>query len=780
LSIGGAVLVAAAVGLTLLVTSLMSRPKTDVGDNRASNDAQSSVSPSASPRPAIAETEAPTKTSVAAVSVPAAPASLALTTTSSTATPPTPRPSAVAPQTVAAASPTLSAGPATVPVSLPTVDRPLETVDLLRQINPMRDSARGAWTFQGMALASPRNEIGVLRLPVAPPSEYRLTLAIQRIATLQAIRTIVVQPSLPSRSRYSPRVRPPTVRQETAPSPELPQPGSESDESLDIVLSVGGHPAALVLDAWQRTTSGLELIDGKGIDQNGTIFHGQVFPQMRTAMVICTVTRSSVDATIDGRTIVHWTGQSDRLSIEPGLAAEVGNTLALVSSSQFRVERIELVSLDGNAPGVSVPTIVASSGSASSPSGQNPPASAVQGIAAAHATPSLVVATPKLPAVPSPEVMQCVALIEHPLGSGSGFAVGKKLVATNAHVVEGVFADEIKVRFGTEKSKSQPAVRILYFDRARDLAVLELQSGMPGLPVRGDYSFTSGDQVTLVGNPTAGGDILMRNAVNHGRFNGMVHIKGQDFYQIEASVNPGWSGGPVLDAEGKVVAIVAMKAADRVVAELRGSMTKLDQDFSARIGRTIYNVGLTYGIPASDLWNILKDPDFESEARQMEANDRCAAKTLTDRLSFLAELAMLRVQINVPGKVREEAMSMSRGTLPPGVKKRPPPGEVTSIMPEFEASRLARLLESDTVKSMESKFQDHLDDRLSATQASESLPDPVKRELRALSAKIHEANKFAEHPSNNYIAFSGKVKGFSRDFKEHLKRLAQNLKEKES
>ena len=120
----------------------------------------------------------------------------------------------------------------------------------------------------------------------------------------------------------------------------------------------------------------------------------------------------------------------------------------------------------------------------------------------------------------------------------------------------------------------------------------------------------------------------MRNAVNHGRFSGLVHIKEQDFYQIEASVNPGWSGGPVLDAEGKVVAIVAMKAADMAVAEIRGSMGKLDQDFRTRIGRTAYNVGLTYGIPSAALWGILKDPDFQSEERQAEANDQMRRQDL--------------------------------------------------------------------------------------------------------------------------------------------------------
>jgi S1-C subfamily serine protease len=573
-------------------------------------------------------------------------------------------------------------------------------------------------------------------------------------------------------------------------------PATGSDEGLHIVLSVDGHPAALVLDGWHRTTSGLELIDGRGADQNGTAFHGEILARYRTVTVVCTVGPGSVDATADGRTIVHWTGRSDRLSIEPGLAADIGHGLGLISSSQFRIRRIELAPLSGTALPVGPPAVAASTGPAAGPAAQAPPppaglpaapgpAAPASQVAVAAATPAPALAParakPARPtAVPSPQALQCVALIEHPLGSGSGFAIGKKLVVTNAHVVEAVFADEIKVRFGTENSKPQPVARILYFDRPRDLCVLELkQSELAGLPVRGDYAFNSGDRVTLVGNPTAGGGILMRNAVNHGRFSGVVRIKEQDFYQIDASVNPGWSGGPVLDDEGRVVAIVAMKAADKAVTELRGAMGKLDQEFRTRIGRTGYNIGLTYGIPAGALGNVLKDPDFHDEDRQAEANDRCAARALADRLSFLAVLSMLRVQINVPAKVRLEAASLAHGKTLAGSHRRPAPGEVLTFMPHPEAARLGRVLDSDSLKSLESKFQDRLDERIDAIQASAYLGDVVKRDLRTLAAKVREANKFAEHPPATYAAFSVKVKGFSHDFKEHLKRLAEYLKEKE-
>jgi len=229
------------------------------------------------------------------------------------------------------------------------------------------------------------------------------------------------------------------------------------------------------------------------------------------------------------------------------------------------------------------------------------------------------------------------------------------------------------------------------------------------------------------------------------------------------------------------VAIVAMKAKDPIVTEIRGAMGKLDEQFRARIGRTAYQVGLTYGIPASALGEILKDPALYDAQRQAEANDRCTAKTLADRLSFLAEICMFRIQVNVPKQVRTEALNLAHGRTPAGTRRGAAQrGEIMTFLSEFEASRLRALLADEGLKSRESKFRDRLDQRIDAIQQSASLPDIIKHDLRTLAVAVREGNKFAEHPANTYGAFSTKVRGLSRDFKDHLKRLAENLKEKES
>ena len=163
-----------------------------------------------------------------------------------------------------------------------------------------------------------------------------------------------------------------------------------------------------------------------------------------------------------------------------------------------------------------------------------------------------------------------------------------------------MFPDEIKVQFGAEGSKPQAISRILHFHRLRTCACWR-SSRIAGLGSAAITPSMAGDHVTLVGNPWprrhSHAERRQRRppeqrGANQGR---RISIRSTP------PSTPGWSGGPVIDSNGKVVAVVAMKADDNDVPEIRGAMGKLDEGFRGRIGRTSYNVGLTYGIPAAAL-----------------------------------------------------------------------------------------------------------------------------------------------------------------------------------
>jgi S1-C subfamily serine protease len=56
----------------------------------------------------------------------------------------------------------------------------------------------------------------------------------------------------------------------------------------------------------------------------------------------------------------------------------------------------------------------------------------------------------------------------------------------------------------------------LYEDERRDLALLRVKSSLPPLRVAASYTFRKGEDVTAIGNPGAGGELILENAISRG------------------------------------------------------------------------------------------------------------------------------------------------------------------------------------------------------------------------------------------------------------------------
>jgi len=145
---------------------------------------------------------------------------------------------------------------------------------------------------------------------------------------------------------------------------------------------------------------------------------------------------------------------------------------------------------------------------------------------------------------------------------GSGFAYAPERVLTNAHVVAGV---ERPVLYVGGSGKGYPA-RVVYFDPELDLAVL----AVPGLPADAlafDQEAARGQNVAVVGYPEDGPLTTVA-----GKIRDVQLASGNDIYgtgtvvrqilALRADVRPGNSGGPVLDATGRVVGIVFASSLD--------------------------------------------------------------------------------------------------------------------------------------------------------------------------------------------------------------------------
>jgi serine protease Do len=138
-------------------------------------------------------------------------------------------------------------------------------------------------------------------------------------------------------------------------------------------------------------------------------------------------------------------------------------------------------------------------------------------------------------------------------GLGSGVIVARDVVLTNAHVVQGT--DSITVRLG---DKRELEAHLAGADPKSDLAVLKLKgdtSGLKPIAFADSSRLRLGDFVLAIGNPFGVGQtVTMGIASGKGRANiGIIDY--EDFIQTDAAVNPGNSGGALVDLEGKLVGI---------------------------------------------------------------------------------------------------------------------------------------------------------------------------------------------------------------------------------
>lgn len=144
---------------------------------------------------------------------------------------------------------------------------------------------------------------------------------------------------------------------------------------------------------------------------------------------------------------------------------------------------------------------------------------------------------------------------------GSGFLVSDDgHVVTNYHVISqfALEPDSYRLRYATTDGQGG-ALELLDFDARRDLALLRaVDDGKGGgLKGRGALQFrpqsqplAKGERIYSMGNPH---DVAF--AVVEGNYNGLVERSFDPLIYYAGGINPGMSGGPVLDEDGLVVGV---------------------------------------------------------------------------------------------------------------------------------------------------------------------------------------------------------------------------------
>jgi serine protease DegQ len=141
---------------------------------------------------------------------------------------------------------------------------------------------------------------------------------------------------------------------------------------------------------------------------------------------------------------------------------------------------------------------------------------------------------------------------ERPLSSGSGVILSTQgHIITNQHVIAD--ADEIKVTLSD--GRSAKAV-VIGTDPDTDLAVLKINMDkLPIVTLAHSESAQVGDVVLAIGNPFRVGQTVTMGIVSAlGRDDVGINFY-EDFIQTDAAVNPGNSGGALIDSNGNLLGV---------------------------------------------------------------------------------------------------------------------------------------------------------------------------------------------------------------------------------
>jgi S1-C subfamily serine protease len=139
---------------------------------------------------------------------------------------------------------------------------------------------------------------------------------------------------------------------------------------------------------------------------------------------------------------------------------------------------------------------------------------------------------------------------------GSGFVIDKAgHIATNFHVVEG--AETVEVSFSNRDSVK---ARVVGTDPSTDIAVLEVNvdaGALTPLDLGDSDRLQVGDSVVAIGNPFGLERSVTAGIVSalHRPLTAPNDFTIDDVIQTDAAINSGNSGGPLIDARGRVVGV---------------------------------------------------------------------------------------------------------------------------------------------------------------------------------------------------------------------------------
>ncbi len=174
-------------------------------------------------------------------------------------------------------------------------------------------------------------------------------------------------------------------------------------------------------------------------------------------------------------------------------------------------------------------------------------------------------------------------------GSGSGFVYTENgYVITNQHVVEGAAELKVSLHNGTVVE-----AQLIGADIQTDVAVLRIETeGLKALPIGDSTKARVGEFVLAIGDPISADELS--GSVTFGIVSALsrrINIEGfvNEYMQTDAAVNPGNSGGPLINMRGEVIGVTSAKYISAGVDES---------------GQNISSEGIGFALPINNVVEI--------------------------------------------------------------------------------------------------------------------------------------------------------------------------------
>ena len=364
---------------------------------------------------------------------------------------------------------------------------------------------------------------------------------------------------------------------------------------------------------------------------------------------------------------------------------------------------------------------------------------------------------------------------------GSGVIVSEDgYILTNNHVIEGADPNGVEVALADGKTKY--TAQVIGNDPRTDVAVLKIDAKkLPALTLADSDKLEVGDIVLAIGNPFNVGQSVTMGIVSALGRGGFGITAYEDFIQTDAAINPGKSGGALVDAEGRLVGInqsivsgsganagvgfaipinLARNALERISSDgkiVRGFLGIEPQDLDRGLARD-FNVPDQNGALVGDV--VPGTPAEKAGIKYGDVIIEVNGKKINDRRHLQLNVSQLAPGTKVPIKLlrdgKEKTFTVTLAALPgePGVDST----EKSSIAPDTKPDQLDGVEVGDLDNRLRQRYE--IPSRIKGALVTKVDPDcnAAEKGLREGDV-IVELNRQPVVGAEQAVALTEKAKG---------------------